>query len=204
MDTRKKDGFVKFDKAEEKKKEQGVTKVERGEVVVPKIPDATLKAVMDLGKEITIWIKPVNGGFKIEKQDKFVKNFEGRILSMDPYLIQFENGVPDKRPHVDDDLQIPKGYERRCDLKILASDQILGISLAASSFKYNLSKYLIFLDGKGLRPEQVITKFFSQQASNAKGTWSTVCFDLVSVISDSPVSPSTSTPSQSAIPAEWA
>lgn len=175
-----------------KKEEKSVEKVEKG---VPAIPDDKLRAVMDVSGDQTQWLKTVEGGFKVIKQDKFLKNVTGRIISLDPYLMKFENGVPTKLPHVADHSQIPAGYERRCDIKILVADQqLVGISLPPSSFEFNLSPYIKFLHGKGLRPEEVMTKVFSQQASNPKGTWPVACFELVDEQSSEP---------SSKIPSEW-
>ncbi len=178
---------------EKRKEEKNVARIEKG---VPAIPNEKLQAVMDLAGDEIIWLKTVEGGFKLVKQDKFVKNITGRIISVEPYLMRFENGVPTKIPHIADDLQIPEGFERRCDIKIRTGDQVLGLSLPSSSFRYNLSPYLRFLHGKGLRPEQVSTKVFSRQATNNMGTWPVACFELVG--SDQPQETS------SKLSAEWA
>lgn len=170
--------------------------MQKFEKAVPGIPDEKLQAVMDVSGDQTEWLKTVEGGFKVIKQDKFIKNVTGRIISVDPFLMTFENGIPKKLPHVADDLKIPEGYERRCDIKVLVADQkIFGISLPSSSFKFNLSPYIKFLHGKGLRPEQVVTKIFSKQASNSMGTWAVACFELVGT--DQP------TETSSKLPSEW-
>jgi hypothetical protein len=160
----------------ETQKEKGLTKIESR---VPSIPEDKLNAVIDLSDDQTLWTKVIEGGFKVINQDKFVKGFTGRIVDVTPYLMKFENGVPHKLPHVADDLEVPEGYERRCDLKLLVDDQLIGLSLAPSSTKFYLSPYLKFLRNKGLRPEQVLTKVSSKQASNDKGTWSVAAFELI-------------------------
>ncbi len=181
-----------------KDKETGITKFESK---VPSIPDDKLNAVIDLSDDQTSWVKVIEGGFKVINQDKFVKGFTGRIMDVTPYLMKFENGVPHKLPHVADDLDIPEGFERRCDVKILADDQLIGLSLAPSSTKYYLSPYLKFLKNKGLRPEQVFTKVTSKQASNDKGTWSVAAFELVG--EPQGTSPETPQPVSGRVPKGW-
>jgi hypothetical protein len=159
-----------------KSKETGITKFESK---IPSISTDKLDAVIDLSDDQTSWLKIIEGGFKVINQDKFVKGFTGRIVSVEPHLMKFENNTPHKLPHVADDLDIPEGYERRCDVKLLMDDQLIGLSLAPSSMKYYLSPYLKFLRNKDLRPEEVLTKVTSKQASNDKGTWSVAAFELV-------------------------
>ena len=178
---------------EKKKEEKNLAKIEKAP---PAIPNEKLQAVVDLADDQTEWLKTVEGGFKLVNQDKFIKSITGRIISVDPYLMKFENGVPTKIAHIADEHQIPEGFERRCDLKIKVGNQILGLSLPSSSFRYYLSPYIKSLLNRGLRPEQVTTRVFSRQASNAKGSWAVSCFEMVG--SDQPQEGS------SKLPAEWA
>jgi len=104
------------------------------------IPEGHIDAVINLSAESILWLKPVEGGLKIVTQDKFIRDVAGKIVDVFPYLMKFEDGVPTKIPHVVDDADIPPGFERRCDLKILADGQLLGLSLAPSSMKYYLSR----------------------------------------------------------------
>ena len=145
----------------------------------PAIPEDRLDAVIGLSEDQTMWLKLVEGGLKVVAQDKFIKNVTGAIIDVTPYLMKFENGVPSKIPHVADDLQIPAGYERRCDVKIAADGQVFGLSLAPSSTRFYLSPYLKFLRSRGLRPEEAVTRVSSKQASNDRGTWSVAVFELI-------------------------
>ena len=176
--------------------EKSVTKFESK---VPSIPEDKLDAVIDLSDDQTSWVKVIEGGFKVINQDRFVKSFTGRIIDVTPYLMKFENGVPSKIPHVADDLDIPEGYERRCDVKLLADDSVIGMSLAPSSTKFSLSPYLKFLRNKGIRPEEVVTKVTSKQASNDKGTWAVAAFELVGSSDKAPPESQT----ERRVPTEW-
>ena len=100
-------------------------------------------------------------------------------MDVNAYLIKFESGTPTKIPNVVNDLEIPKGYERRCDVKFLTSGgEVLGISLPPSSTKFYLSPYLKYLKNRNLRPEDVLTRVTSKQASNKHGTWPVAVFEL--------------------------
>jgi hypothetical protein len=184
------------------KKDQKVVSIKEEALAAPKkekelpaIPDNRIDEVIDLSANQAMFAKVVEGGFRILNQDKFIKAFVGKIVDVAPYLIKFENGIPEKKPNVQDDLQIPPGFERRCDVRILCGDQLIGLSLPKSSTKYYLSPYLKFLKNKGLRPEGVLTKVTSKMVSNAQGTWAVACFELV----DNPELPQDS----SQVPPEW-
>nr|BDD45664.1 hypothetical protein 12 [Desulfobacterales bacterium] len=163
------------------------------------IPNDKLDEVIDLSGDQTSWVKPVEGGFKLVKEDKYVKTLTGRIVDVTLYLMKFEDSGPTKMPHVKDDLQIPEGFERRCDVKLDVGGQLIGLSLAPSSAKYHLSPYLKFLRNQGLRPEDVVTTVTSRRASNDKGSWSVACFEAVS----DPQTEPGSDKSPDSIPEEW-
>ena len=145
---------------------------------LPGIPDEKIDQVISLSDDQTIWVKLIEGGFKIVSQDKFVKFLEGKTVDVNPYLIKFENGTPTKLPNATNDLEIPEGYERRCDLKLLIGEEVFGISLPPSSAKFYLSPYLKYLKNRNLRPEDVLTRVTSKQASNKHGTWPVAVFEL--------------------------
>ena len=166
---------------------------------LPGIPDDKLSAVIQLSDDRTNWVKIVEGGFKLLGQDKFVKQLVGKIVDVTPYLIKFESGVPTKIPNVTDDLEIPEGYERRCDVKLLVDDELFGLSLPPSSIRFYLSPYLKFLRNKNLRPENVLTRVTSKMASNSMGTWPVSVFELA----DTP-SPDASVPlNAKGYPSAW-
>lgn len=161
---------------------------------MPGIPPEKLDQIISLSDDQTLWIKVIEGGFKIVSQDKFVKSLLGKIVDATPYLIKFESGTPTKIPNVTNELEIPEGYERRCDVKLLIEDEVFGISLPPSSTKFYLSPYLKYLKNKNMRPENVLTRVTSKQASNQFGTWPVAVFELA----DSP-----ETESSKNYPKEW-
>ena len=145
---------------------------------LPNIPPEKIDAVVALSDDQVIWLKLVEGGFKITSQDKFLKGFVARIIDVTLYLIKFENGTPTKIPNVSNDLEIPEGYERRCDVKLLNGEEVFGISMPPSSTKFYLSPYLKYLRNRNLRPENVWTRVTSKQASNQYGSWPVVVLEL--------------------------
>jgi hypothetical protein len=170
----------------------------------PAIPDENINSVIDLSDDIAIWAKLVRGGFQFANQDKIVPELVGKIISITPYLINFDEGdrQPAKRPHVKSDLEIPEGYSRRCDIKILTGGQVVGISLAPSSMKFQLSLYLKYLKNQGLKTEEVTTRITSKQASNSLGTFQVAVFEMVGTKekpSETPIESSNDDP-----PDEWA
>jgi hypothetical protein len=147
----------------------------------PSIPDSNLNAVIELSDDAAIWCKLADSGFTVIAQGKLIPEIVGRLVSVQPYLINFDAGdrLPAKKPHVKSDTEIPEGYSRRCDIKVEAGGSILGISLAPSSMKFQLSPYLKFLKNSGLRPEQVVTRLTSKRVSNNQGTFNVCVFELV-------------------------
>ena len=147
----------------------------------PTIPDENVKAVIEMSDDLAIWCKLVRGGFQFANQDKIVEELVGQIVSIQPYLINFDAGdrIPAKLPHVKSDLEIPEGYSRRCDIKIITGGQLVGISLAPSSMKHQLSPYLKYLKNQGLRPEDVVTRITIKEVSNSMGTFSVAVFEMV-------------------------
>jgi hypothetical protein len=179
----------------------------------PTIPDENIDAMIDLSDDIALWVKLVPGGFQFANHDKIVPELVGKIVSVVPYLINFEAGdrIPAKLPHVKSDLEIPEGYSRRCDVKILTGGQIVGISLAPSSMKFQLSPYLKYLRNQGLRPEDVVTRITSKQVSNNMGTFQVVVFVVVNETGKPVDTPPKRTPSETppkassdTYPDEWA
>jgi hypothetical protein len=171
---------------------------------VPAIPDENLEAVIDMSDDLAVWSKLVPGGLQFPSQDKIIPEVTGRLIQVTPYLINFDLGdrLPAKKPHVRDDIEIPEGYSRRCDIKLDAGGQVIGLSLAPSSMKFQLSPYLKYLKNQGLRPEDVVTRVTSKQVSNNMGTFQVAVFEMV----DGKEKPS-ETPIESSnddTPGEWA
>ena len=143
------------------------------------IDNGTLEDVAALSDDWAMWVKLRDSGFEFVSMDKTVPELVGKIIDIRPYLVRFENGQPDKLPHCKNDLEIPEGYERRCDIKIETQGQVVGISLSKSSFIHQLSPFIKFLKNQGLRPEQVMTRLQSKQASNNLGVWNICTFEMV-------------------------
>ncbi len=175
----------------------------------PAVSDESIDSVIELSEDIAIWCKLVRGGFQFTNQDKIIEELAGKIVSIIPYLINFDEGdrQPAKLPHVKSDLEIPEGYSRRCDVKILSGDQVVGISLAPSSMKFQLSPYLKYLRNQRLRPEDVITRVTSKQVSNNMGTFQVAVFEPVDRAKKPPETPEempSNTPQESFdFPSEW-
>jgi hypothetical protein len=144
------------------------------------IPDENLDQCIRLADDVTIWAKLDKGGngIVIESQGKILPELKGKILSIQPYLVKFNEGVPEKIPHVENDLKIPKDFERRCDVKMNCGGTLIGLSLSKSSFKFQLSPYVKYLRKQGLRPEQVTTRIRTRMASNHLGSWPIAVFDI--------------------------
>jgi hypothetical protein len=196
---------------EKRKEERGLTHA--GESP-PSIPDESIHQVIKLSDDLAIWAKLVVGGFQFANQDKIVPEIIGTLVQIQPYLINFDAGdrLPAKKPHVESDLDIPEGYSRRCDIKLLTSGQVVGISLAPSSMKFQLSPYLKYLRNQGLRPEEVLTRVTSRQVSNNMGTFQVAVFEVadgepekVEVLNNRPEKPSGSPSPQTAeaCPPQW-
>jgi hypothetical protein len=169
------------------------------------IPDQTIEDMIALADDTCQWCKLTDGGFKFVNQDKIVPEIVGRMMSIQLYLINFEAGdrLPAKKPHVRNDTEIPEGYSRRCDIKLDVDGQLIGLSLAPSSIKFQLSPYLKYLKNQGLRPDQVITRVRSKQASNALGTFNVAVFEIADAERKEP-SETTSDETSFDYPDEWA
>jgi hypothetical protein len=171
----------------------------------PSIPPDNVKAVIEMSDDLAMWCKLVRGGFQFANQDKIVEELVGQLVSIQPYLINFDAGhrVPAKLPHVKSDLEIPEGYSRRCNVKIVAGGQVVGISLAPSSMKFQLSPYLKYLKNQGLRPEDVVTRITSKQVSNNMGTFQVAVFETADDKRKEPSDTSQAYAPADQYPGEW-
>jgi hypothetical protein len=148
-----------------------------GDLVTVNIPKETIDEVIKIGDDVAMWSKVVDGGFSIN--DKIITEYDGIILGINLYCVRWENKQPHKIPNILKEEDIPEGYERRADLKILVDGQIIGISLPKSSLKYQLSPYLRYLRNCGLKPNDVVTRLKSKQVSNSYGTFNVVVFEML-------------------------
>ena len=172
----------------------------------PAIPDENVKAVIDMSDDVAIWGKLVPGGIQFPNQDKIVPEIIGQLVQITPYLINFVAGdrLPAKKPHVKDDIEIPEGYSRRCDIKLNAGGQVIGLSLAPSSMKFQLSPYLKHLQNQGLRPDKVLTRITSRQVSNNMGTFQVAVFEVANEKGMPKETSPEEVPEDTSYPDEWA
>lgn len=150
---------------------------ESRDLVTIDISEDTIEEIIAIGNDVAIWAKVVDGGFSAN--DKTVPEIIGNICGISPYLVKWEGKQPHKIPHVVDDSEIPEGYERRVDLKILIDGQIVGVSLSKSSFIFQLSPYIRHLKNNGLRPEDVVTRLRTKQVSNLQFSFNIVIFEML-------------------------
>lgn len=152
------------------------------------IPEETVKAVAAMADDQPLWMKVTQ--FGLSYGEKVVPEIRGRIIQIEPCIIKFE-GIgkpPIKKPHVADDKDIPEGFERRCDIKIdIGNEQIIGISLSKTSFRWGLAPYIKYLINQGLKPSDVITVLRTRAVTNQYGQFAVVNFNVAN--DSSPVDP---------------
>ncbi len=129
-----------------------------------------------------------DGGFRTPS-GRTVDNFNGQLVSVDPYLTRFVDGkLVDRQPNVRDDKDIPTGYERRVDLIFLCDNQHWRIRLSKGSIRY-LKNYFRQLSEQGLNPGDVITQFGTETKSGQFGSYSLVMMTLAGQVSNGDSSP---------------
>jgi len=174
----------------------------------PSIPEDVVQDIIELSDDTCLWTRIKTGGFQFPNQNEIVPELVGRIVAMDRYLVNFPGPgqAPIKKPWVKSDVDIPEGFSKRVDIKMNIDGQFIGLSLAHSSAKYQLSPYITYLTNQGRRPEDVITRVTTRQASNNLGTWDVAVFSLVDEVGEKekpPEPPKPAAPNQETIPAEW-
>jgi hypothetical protein len=185
-------------------------KMEMRDIETREIPDETVQEIIGIGEDVPHWAKVTEGGFLIF--EKTIPELEGIICELYNYLVEWDGKKPHKIPTVPSDSQIPEGYERRVDMKVMIGDQLVGISLAKSSIKYHLAPYLKYLSNHGYKPNDVVTKFRIKQVSNVHGSFPVTTFSMVGlikspeeIVSNSPYqkNPEAKPSVSSALPSEW-
>jgi len=152
----------------------------QNEMMTITIPEATVDLISRLADENAMWIKITDGGFLFN--DKVISEMKGRIISVNPYYVQWIDKKPYKIAY--EGQAQPEGYELRCDIKIDVAGTIIGLSLPKTSTKTHLSQYLKFLKASGLRLEDVITRCRVKAVSSPHGRFNVVVFDAVGSIND--------------------
>ena len=155
------------------------TNIVRKEETSPTIPDQVYEDLIAISDDSRLWARLTDGGFKFPAQDKVVPELVGRIKVINLYTAKFPEGggAPQKRPWVKDESQLEPGWKQRADVKIHVNGQLIGLSLAPSSVKHQLSPYTRYLTNQGLRMEDVVTRITSRQVSNQMGSYNVAVFE---------------------------
>ena len=122
------------------------------------IDDSVIERIIQIGDEEVQWLRNSTGGFKVSDDDTR-REVTGCIFAINNYLIAWHDGSPER---MDDPgtRDLPPGFERRVDLKIVTTDGYrLGISIPGASLRKNFAGYLKKLSNAGLKPNEVWTKF---------------------------------------------
>ena len=146
---------------------------------LPEIPKETLDKLLKTAEQNTLLATvKKDGGFEVKKS--YFESLTGVITKIEPWLVKWERREPDKIPYIPDELDWPEGYKPSADVTILTAESIrIKFSLSKVSFQYELCDYIKFLDLRGLKPHQVVTKFTTQQVYGQLGEYAKVVPHLV-------------------------
>jgi hypothetical protein len=161
----------------EKEKNEKET-VEQKEVTIyeeslPDISEEVLDECIETAKDVTTWVKPKGNVFIVD--DASLSTVIGKIIGINPYLVNWTDNVPDKITYMVDEKKWPEGYEARCDVIIKTeNDDKIGISLAKSSFRKQFCPYIKMLIDKNLDPKEVLTQFTTWEQKRNQATYNIV------------------------------
>lgn len=138
---------------------------------LPEIPQETLDKLLKTAEQNTILASvKKDGGFEVK--GAWFRELVGVICSIDPYLIRWEGKEPSKLPYLEDELDWPEGYKPGANITILTTERLkIQLSLSKSSFQYELCDYVKFLNGRSLKPTEVITRFTTKEVHGQFGTY---------------------------------
>ena len=140
---------------------------------LPEISEEVLDELIETAKDVTIWVKPKGNVFLVD--DVSLPAVIGRIIGINPYLVKWEDNIPDKIEYEIDEKKWPEGYEPRCDVVIATEqDDKIGISLAKNSFRKQFCPYIKMLTDRGMKPSEVITQFVTWEEKRNQGTYNVV------------------------------
>lgn len=146
---------------------------------LPEIPEETLDRLLKTAEQNTILASvKKDGGFEVK--NAWFEALTGVIVSIDDYLIKWENREPHKIVYIPDELDWPEGYKPGADVTILTTERKrVKFALSKSSFQYELCDYVEFLNTRGLKPHEVVTKFTTRQVDGQYGTYTVVVPQLL-------------------------
>lgn len=153
-----------------------LAKLEAQQVVEFKLDDEVLSQIVELA-DGTLWVKVTQLGFVWG--DKVAAELVGVIADIRLHCIRWEGQIPTKIPFTNTP---PEGFKARVDLKIMVSGQMVGLSLPPSTVSKQLAPFLTYLKNQNFRPDQVITRLQTRQASNAYGSFTVVVFECLGPI----------------------
>jgi hypothetical protein len=157
----------------EKKTEETTDLVPATELSLSDLPDIdpeVIEAVVKAGDGDIMWLRNTTGGFEVS-DGRTLNEVTGVICHLYPHFVQWADGEPDK---IDDDgtLECPPDYERRVDVHLwMPGGYIFGLSIPQGSYRKNFSPYIKGLVNKGLRPNQVMTRFECKSKRNKEHTY---------------------------------
>jgi hypothetical protein len=146
---------------------------------LPEIPEETLDKLLETAGQNTV-LASVRKGGGFEVKDLWFAELVGVICEIKPYLVKWTDRKPDKLPYIANELDWPEGYKAGADVTIFTQERKrIKFSLSKSSFMYELCDYVEFLNGRGLRPTDVVTRFTTKEVNGAFGTYTVVVPKLV-------------------------
>lgn len=147
---------------------------------IPRIDMEILDRLIHEAESNAIWVKPKTGGFAVD--ERIQPELIGVIMKIDPYFVKWQNGEPDKFRELVEG-EAPEDYEPRCDIFLLTPKMMqYGISLARSSFHFSLCPYIKALRTRGYEPTQVVSRLWTKDVTNKKGTFTVVKFECAETL----------------------
>jgi hypothetical protein len=128
---------------------------------LPTLSDAELGLIIEDAENVQLWVKLTPGGFLLNEET--FGEIVGVITYVDRYWCEWVDNKPTKIREKDSP---GSEFEIRADITVQTqSNQILGISLAKSSYLYNLSPYIKGLQSQNLKLTDVITSITVDEIS---------------------------------------
>ncbi len=159
-----------------------LTHVPENQLVEIGIPQDVIDALARLAEESVTWVKPTEGGFLVGGE-KLLPELQGVLRRMDPHLVKWVDKKPEKIRFTGQ--APPEGFKLETNVIIDVDRTLFGVSLAPTSIRRQLSPYLRFLEGLGLRPEEVITRIRTRPERSSRGKYTVCVFEYVRTLDSS-------------------